>query len=226
MFKEAFILIGLLFYALICSCSYNGFYYENRRNYVFQEAYSNDTLVISDYILFGTYRRKRLDYGIVRLNNDSLFTVFKEAINKTELPIYFESKGRNFSNKKIIEQYHSRAKHINPEDINVYANIKDVGDSKQIIIPVIKYNYHSENDCGAAGCDRYFITHLSLSVCIFENNKIVYYKKMRYVERVDVEHIPNYNYYNHYNYYQVPISQDKWDGLVKKVMKEYIERLE
>ena len=216
MFKRLFFFIGFLFFY---SCSYNGFYFENKRNFQFKESYSNDTLVINDYILFGTYRRKRLDYGIVRLNNDSLFTVFKEAINKTELPIYFESKGRNLSNKKIIERYHSRFKHINLEDIKIYANVKDVGDSKQTIIPVIKYNYHSENDCGAAGCDRYYITHLSLAIYILENNKVIYYKKMRCVEKSDFS-IPDY-----YNYYQVPIPPDNWDGLVKEVMKEYINRL-
>ena len=212
----------LLVLVFISSCSYYGYYYENRRNYVFQETYPNDTLVISDYILFGTYRRKRLDYGIVRLNNDSLFTIFKEAINKTSLPIYFESKGRNLSNKKIIERYHSRFKHISLEDMKIYANVKDVGDSKQTIIPVIKFNFHADTHAGTYGSAiKYYITHLSLSVFIFENNNIVYYKKMRHIEKVDDEYIPNY-----YNYYQVPIPPDNWDGLVKEAMKEYIERLE
>lgn len=212
-------LIINIFLLCVCigSCSYHGFYYENRRNYVFQEAYSNDSLELGDYILFGTYRRKGLDYGNVTLNNDSLFTIFKKSINKTGLTICFGDKGKNLSNKKIIERYHSRAKHISPEDINVYANIKDNPNSKRIIIPVIKFNFYTDRTTTGSGGD--YITHLSLAIYVLEKNNVVYYKKMRHMEK-------QHDLSAHLNDFQVPILQEKWDKLVLDVMKEYIERLE
>ena len=215
--KLTFTISVLLLTLFIGSCSYHGFYYENRRNHVLQETYSNDTLVLGDYILFGTYRRKGLDYGNVTLNNDSLFNIFKKSINKTGLTICFGDKGKNLSNKKIIERYHSRAKHISPEDINVYANIKDNPNSKRIIIPVIKFNFYTDRTTTGSGGD--YITHLSLAIYVLEKNNVVYYKKMRHMEK-------QHDLSAHLNDFQVPILQEKWDKLVLDVMKEYIERLE
>ncbi len=217
--RLCFMISILLTFVFIGSCSYHGFYYENRRNYVFQEVYSNDTLVVGDYILFGTYNHKQLNYSEVNLNSDSLFSIFKKSINKTGLTICFGDKGKNLSNKKIIERYNSQSKHIGSEDINVYPNIKDGADSKRIIFPVIKFNFRTDNHCGSAGCDEFYITNLSLSIFILENNNVIYYKKLRHTEKSDL------SFPDHHSFYQLPIPQEKWNNLVKDAMKEYIERL-
>lgn len=215
--RLCFVISFLLALVFINSCSYYGYYFEDRRNYVFQEAYLNDSLELSDYILFGTYRRKRLDYGNVRLKSDSLFTIFKESISKIQLPISFDRNIRNRSNKRIIDTYHSRAKHISAENIKGYTNIEDVSDSKRIIIPVIKFNFYTDRTTSGSGGD--YITHLSLAIYVLEKNNVVYYKKMRHMEK-------QHDLSAHLNDFQVPIPQEKWDNLVKEVMKEYIERLE
>ena len=214
------VLYFVLILFLINSCYYiEGCYHQNRKSYMFKESYSNDTLFVSDYILFGTYRRKRLEYGVVRMNNDSLFNIFKESVNNAELPIYFDNKERNLSNKNMIESYHSRASDIDIESINRFTTIEFTDDLKRVMIPVIKFNFHSDNHCGSPGCDKYYVTHLSLSIYIIENNELIYYKKIRCVEKSDFS-IPDY-----YDYYQVPIPKEKWNTVLKKVMKEYTERL-
>ena len=219
MFKRLYI-IGFFSCLLFFSCSYHGFYFDNKRNHQAKESYSNDTLFLSDYILFGTYSQKRLNYGIVRLKSDSLFTIFEKSIKKTQLPISINN-NRNVSNKRIIDKYHSRAKHIKAENIKVYTKASKMGNSKRVIIPVIKFNFNTDNHCSDAGCDTYYVVHLSLAIFILENNEVIYYKKMRHEEKLDDDNIPDY-----YNYYNVPIPKEKWDKLVLDVMKEYIERLE
>ena len=54
-----------------------------------------------------------------------------------------------------------------------------------------------------------------------KNNRVIYYKQMRYVEKV---YSKNHSY--DFEDFYIPIAQKHWNGLVREVMKEYIERLE
>lgn len=206
---------------MLSSCGSQGYYFENKRNYHFQESYTNDSLYVGDYVMFGTYMRERLNYGMVRLNNDSISSVFSQAVKGTSLPISFQNNGRNLSNQQIISSFQSRARHVSKNTIIDLIKTIRIDNSSKVIIPVIKFNYHTYNGGSVAGVTKYFVTNLSLSIFIIENNEIIYYKKMRYEVRADDEHISRYH-----KYYPLPIPQEKWDGLVKEVMREYIERLE
>lgn len=206
---------------ILSSCGTNGFYFENKKNYHFQESYTNDSLYIGDYVMFGTYMRRRLNYGVVRLNNDSIFSVFSQAVKSTSLPTTIQSNGRNLSNQQIISSFQSRARHISKNTIIDLVKTYRIDNSSKLVIPVVKFNFSTRSYGGPEGLTTYYITNLSLSVFILENNEIIYYKKMRYDEvRDDDEYIPYYLDYIH-----LPIPQERWDGLVQEVMKEYIERI-
>lgn len=220
--RYRFILIIALLFLILCSCTSNSYYFQNKNNYILQGNYSNDSLVLRNYILFGTYRRERLDYEIARLDNDSLFNIFKLSLEELQIPIKIDDRNINLSNKNIIDKYQSRYKNLDGEYLKQVVN--STNKKMKVIIPVIKFNYYIDSHLDIAGPnDDYFICHFSLSIFIVHNNEIVYYKKMRHKESKDMEHYPySYNSF-HLN---IPIPQEQWDGLVNEVMKEYIERLE
>lgn len=209
------------FLLLIYSCtSKSGYIYKQKRFYHFETSYNiNDTLHLSDYILYGLYDQVGLkNFDIVYLNDDSLFNKFIDSFELLELPLNLNNAHNNKITESFLKNRYSRYKKIDKDYIKAIAKKQD---EKTFIIPIIFKYFKSIRHGGIAGADTYptFYCHFSLAVFIIKNNKIIYYKQMRHVESVDSEFHP-YKFED----FKIPIPQEHWDGLVKEVMREYIER--
>jgi hypothetical protein len=148
-------------------------------------------------------------------NEDSFFNMFKSGVQKLPILLAIEDKNDNKTNEYFeINKYH-KFEEIDTTLIKEMASIK--GYSK-ILIPVITMNYY--NAGFAPGTRGDYIKYLTISVFIIENNSIVYSKSLWHVQDV-------YSASHPYKYrdYHIPIPQEHWDGIIKDLMKEYIERL-
>jgi hypothetical protein len=76
----------------------SGYIFEQKRYYHFENSYDkNDSLYLSDYILFCIHSKSGLNnFGKVSLNEDSLFHKFKDSFNSLNL---LRSIGGDYSNK-------------------------------------------------------------------------------------------------------------------------------
>lgn len=218
-------LISLVFVLLIgCKLS-NTYIPDERRNYIINEKYSfKDTLFIKNYILYGN-----ADVGTihnpwkrVELNSDSLIDIFKISISKIESinvcvnkPLFNRVKSDSYRSNPLLKY-----KKI---DRNEIISLARIGLNEISLIPVINFSFYSTRWSGSGQSDTYprFICHFNIAVFIVKNEEIIYYKQMRYVEKVNSEFYP-YEFED----FHIPIPQKHWDGLVREVMKEYIERLE
>lgn len=217
-----------LFFVIISGCKLSKTYKpDEKRFYVFNNTYSSsDSLYFQNYVLYAIARKGELvaEDTRVRLNSDSLIKVFKNSISQlkevrmnidTSTPLLNRVNSSYFSNPEF------RYKLYDKDYIISLANKE-----KDVIsfVPVVGLLYDTFRSASlGAGADTYpmLICHLSIAVFIIKNEEILYYKQMRYVESVDGEFHP-YAYHD----FNIPIPQEHWDGLVREVMKEYIERLE
>jgi hypothetical protein len=216
------ILILLVFVLVLSSCfSKDGYIYKQRRFYQFDSYYiSKDTLFMNEFILYGTNTRHSIkNYVEVSLNSDSLKTIFDRALTKTAVPIIFQKSSKNLGISIFKENPKLKFKKININDLFdiAYNNANNFK-----LIPVIALNFTTSTGLSTSGADTYphFLCFLDIAIFVIKNNKLVYFKNMVHMEKVDGEYHP-YKYED----FHIPIPQEHWDGLVREVMKEYIERL-
>ena len=219
------ILIFLIL-CLIVGCKLSKTYIpDQKRFYILDETYYNkDTLFIENYILYGVEHTKTLhsSWRKVDTNSDSLIQIFRNSINQIqEINTVFNDSLINKKNEDFYLNPRLEYKKIDKEDIILLAS-KDTNTVS--LIPVFLTSFGEVRD-PSLGAGEYtypeLICHLSLAVFIVKKNQIIYYKKMRYVEIVHRKYHP-YDYED----FHIPIAQEHWDGLIRVVMKEYIERLE
>jgi len=207
---------------IIYSCkSKNGYLYEQKGYYNFEPTYNrNDSLYLSDYILYSLHSKSGHDkFGSVNLNDDSLFNIFKASLKRLDLPIKYNTVNNNKLTDEFIRNHFLKYKNIDKEYIK---RMTKQLNGKTAVIPIILKLFNKFTNVSSGGADTYpsYICHFSLAVFIIKNNKIIYYKQMRHVESVYGEFHP-YKYED----FHIPIPHEHWDGLVREVMKEYIERM-
>lgn len=218
--KNTYLIIGLFLITLLTSI-FNSCQLNNRGVFFLDDYNQKDSLQIQKYILFSTYERKRLNYGIVRSDSDSLFEIFKNSLIKLDLPIDLDSKSKNIVNQRIINNYHSSYNVIDRIDYDsIISYLGEVNLDENILLPLIKFNYMKSHDASSAGVDVYYIGQLTIVFFIIKNNNVIYANEAFHSERVDSEYHPYA-----YSDFNIPIPQEDWDNLVKKIMREYTERL-
>ena len=218
------LLLSLVF-GVVLSCKLSKTYIpDGKRFYKFNDTYSStDTLFIRNFIMYGNADMGTLHdpWRRVRLNSDSLIHVFKTSISKIEaVNISVNDQIFNRVNNSYYSNPLLKYKKIDKEMLISFAS----NDTSVLsLIPVILFSFNASRWSGSGQFDTYprLICHLNIAVFIVKNQEIIYFKQMRYVEKVDGEYHP-YEFED----YHIPIPQEHWDGLVQEVMKEYIERLE
>jgi len=216
------ILILLGFVLLFNSCfSKTGYVYKQRRFYHFESYYSNkDTLYMNDFIMYGINTKNSIkNYIEVNINYDSLINIFKHSLINTDAPIILEKSRQNLGISIFKENHMGKFRKINKDDLFEIAKINT---NNFKLIPVIRLNFTTSTGLTTSGADTYphFLCFLDIAIFVIKNNKIVYFKNMTHMESVDGEFHP-YKYED----FHIPIPQEHWDGLVREVMKEYMERL-
>jgi hypothetical protein len=227
---KLFLYIGILVLLAACHTVTNGYYHSQRKSYHFEEKYFKaDTLRFQYYIINGmaTAGGNGRHYWspVNHLNFDSLFNHVEKSLIKLDIPILIE---KNLINKytKNLYSYNKTVNPTNQQKINIdtlKSIVNTKGNNELIFIPIVNFYFDQvRTGAGPAGLDPYptFVCHLTISIFIFRNNEIIYHKRMRHTEMVDAEYHP-FSYLD----FKIPIPQEHWDGLVREVMKEYIEQL-
>ena len=201
------------------SCKSNFFLNKEIQLFHFQNSYNKqDSLHLSDFIFYGISEEPNFRLKI-DLNDDSLYNILKGSLSKLKLPIHYKSNKTNYSNLSYFIDKYLPYEKINKSLIFKSANSFN---DKHLIFPVLQLYFRQRInfDPSITVYPRYYC-YLSLAIFIVKNREVLYYKQVRHEEVVNKEYHP-YEFED----YHVPISQENWDGLVKEVMKEYIERLE
>ena len=206
MIKIVFIILSSL---LIQSCvhNYGDYLHHGKRHYIFGESYNlNDTISVGDYQI----------YTSVWKDHDSLYNHFSEALINTEIPILFSDSSKNVHINDFRDNRYLYARKIDDTKIKEQAGAC-LNCTNLVMVPIISIRYEAVNYASGAGSNILYSCRITLSIRLVKDNEIVYFKQMRIVEYGDRDNYRNYNF---------PIPQEKWDGLLREVMKEYIERLE
>ena len=205
MIKLVFIILSSLTLSA-CVHKYGDYLHDEQRRYIFSESYDlNDTISIGDYQI----------HSNVWKDHDSLYNHFSEALINTEIPIHFSDSSKNVQINDFRENRYLYKRKINDSIIKQHAGVC-LNCTNLVMVPIISIRYEATNYASGAGSNILYSCRINLSIHLVQNNKIVYFKQLRIVEYGDRENYRNYNF---------PIPQEKWDGLVREVMKEYIERL-
>jgi hypothetical protein len=214
-FQKLFYL-SMLF--LIFGCNSSIYNYTNRKHYTFEKSYkSNDSLLFEKYILFGL-SFEGLKNRKIAIENDSIMNIFIHSINKLGLPIQTSNKIENIEQLNCTTGKILKYKNINKKCLKESFIQKKY---KAYILPIISLSFGKSTHLSTAGADKYphFVVILDVAIFIIKNDEVYYYKQMSYVESIDSEYHP-YKFED----YKIPIPQKHWDGLVKEVMREYLER--
>lgn len=101
-----YIIAILVSFILIYSCkSKSGYLLEQKRYYSFEPTYNkNDTLYLSEYILYGLHSKSGHNkFGSVNLKDDSLFNIFKTSLKRLDLPIKYNTVNDNCN--KLTDEF-------------------------------------------------------------------------------------------------------------------------
>lgn len=190
-----------------------GYYKHHQRRFIFEPIYNHsDTLIMSNYVLYGNSFRHSKNHKVEH-NDDSLFNILKGSFSKLAIPLindtpYINKTSEEFENN-IYQKYNKNFE-------NAILNLAAEGNKDNWqLIPVVTFNYHIYHIAGYN-----LLTDLLISLFIVHQNEIKYYKHLRYPHSESIDGSPPKEAHS-----WLPIPQEHWDGIVKDVMKEYIERL-
>lgn len=220
--RHFFYILVIISSALSCKLSHS-YIPDEERFYTFVESYSSlDTLNIENFIMYGSADMGGLHdpWRKVDLNSDSLIQIFKKSISHIKgINLHFND---SLKNKKNSSHYANPSLQYKKIDKEAIISLASKDNNSTSLIPVIQFAFNASRWSGSGQFDTYptLICHFNIAIFIVKNQDIIYSKQMRYVEKVDGEFYP----YIFEDFY-IPIPQLHWDGLVREVMKEYIERM-
>ena len=205
MIKLVFIILSSLT-LFACVHKYGEYFLHEHRHHIFGESYNfNDTISVGN---FQIHSNKWKD-------PDSLYNHFIKALINTELPIYFPDSSKNVQINDFRENRYLNARKMDQAQIKELAE-SCINCTKLVMVPIISIRYEATRFGSSAGGDILYSCSIEIAMNLVRYDEIVYYKQVRIVELGDRENYRNFSF---------PIPQEKWDGLVREVMKEYIERL-
>jgi len=177
-------------------------------------------MYLSDYILYNLQILGGLNnYSEIYLNEDSLFSLFKISINKLDLPLIIADENKNLKTPDFINNPLLKYKKINKNSLFSIANNNP---NKLSIIPILRQNFTTSTHKTTSGADPYphYLCSLNIALFVISDNKVIYFKNIFHMESVYAEYHP-YKFED----FHIPIPQEHWDGLVREVMREYVERM-
>jgi hypothetical protein len=190
---------------------------KDRMRHSFLKSYNeSDSLFLNDIICFGL-SGEGFGYRNINVDRDSLAKIFTNSLAKLNLPVNITPDKIRVYNKRCLNGEYVRKKNI---DFDCLKMLRRRNNNEYTILPIIELMFSKSYNVNAAGSDTDYITLLSISIFIFKNDEVVYFKKMSHLERVYSEFHPYL-----YTDFNIPIPEEHWDGLVREVMNEYIERL-
>ena len=215
--NRSILVIAVVLLILVVFNSCGVYRQKDRMRQTFLKTYNlSDSLFLNDIICFGL-SGEGLRYRNINVDRDSLSKIFVNSLVKLNLPVNITPEKTRIYNKRCINGEYVRKKNI---DFECLKKLRRRNNNEYTILPIIELMFSKSYNVNAAGSDTYYITLLCISIFIFKNDEVVYYKQMGHSERVDSEFHP-YSYTD----FNIPIPQKHWDGLVREVMKEYIDRL-
>ena len=216
------LLIILILFFLMLGCNTNLKYRETNRCWdVVNKHYSyKDTLFVKDYIVCYTAKEEDDDIftfnrsrRMTPINADSVFDVFRNALNKTGLPIKYDSISRNRCSYDIKKKYPKIWRRRSKEILELFSI-----ENRVVLVPYINiYETWGVVLKGSPATEGDFFRNSFLSIGLFivQNDKVVYKKTVR--------HVVSLNYESR----EDPIirqTQVHWNKLVELGMKDYRER--
>lgn len=212
------IIVYILLLVLANSCGLNKRPVDEKQYFHFEESYKEiDTLYLKDYIIYNTSKGR--DYRLdIKKDDDSLFSILKSSLEKTEINLKHIDSNHNYAKLSFFPD-----EYLTYEKINKSLIFKSASDfpDKYVIFPVVQI-YHNRITNFEATKPGYPKLSCSISLAIFivKNREVLYYKQARYNKTVSEEDHP-YEYED----FNMLIPREKWNGLVDKAMKEFMERL-
>ena len=235
-FKQAAHLFVL--FLVLSGCTYS---YLNRRHQVVKKKYEKDTLFISSHILcIGLYRYSLSlwEFGSPptldiqanfqnNINTDSLYKSFKISMGRANIPAPIQYDNRsaiNHCDDSFLEKKKMKFKDFQKEKI-----LEIIGDTKgkTVLFPAIFIENDYRNEASgkiiggeAMGGGSYYIKNwvLRILILIIQDNEIAYLRAGMYIG-------DSYWVGNKQNP-TILLEQKHWDKLIKRIMKDYIDRLE
>jgi hypothetical protein len=231
-FRLRYPLIVLLFVVNSCGLffpHYEGAFYTTitRGYYIFEEHYNaQDTLIIKDYLFFGKQDSKyngRLDR--LECGTDSIFSIYKNALKNTGLPITFDLNGVNRVNDttSVFNQFQGLfdVARINKRKVHHVRDLAKDYDDHLVLIPVvhidlsIPYPSLYRNYAGF-----YYHLNLCFTAFIFKNQELIYRKDLTYHNEFRGKY-----QIDKYDACDVHIPIEVINSLVHYVMLDYKKRL-
>jgi hypothetical protein len=218
--KPRIVLIFLLSVFLCHSCWMSR--YQNEGKKYFNSYYDkNDTVYLKDYILCSSMRNMFIGNktSAYYINPDSIFGIFKNSLEQFDFPIKFYSKSNVYCDSSF---YLKRLTNIKSDEIIVSETIESIGSGKIQMVPVILIDNSdmvvgSVSPAGALNTQKSRSTFLRIIIYLTRDDQIIYKKAMFYSAKPA--------YVNDGQKVEVNIKQEHWNELMRRIMKEYVQRL-
>lgn len=216
--------ILFIFTLILVSSCVKYYKYTNRFRKITEKNYSlTDTIYVKDFILCNNSRdmNKLLNPigDVVPINEDSVLSIFKNAVSKLGASIEFIPMGENHCDYDFHRNHHLSFRKMNIEKIMKIGNNLS---GKTVLLPVIYIENLYENQIYflssgvPAGGDLIRNSYLKIAMFILQDEEVIYFRSAKHgtiSSHEDFEEEPKRQ------------TQENWDKLVKMVMSDYIERL-
>jgi hypothetical protein len=220
---------GFVFLLVSISGCHREFSKVSRGSHTTQKQYAlQEPLRIKDYSLYNA--KASLSFEVnstpAPINGDSLMQVFWKSFEKLDLPTELRlSEGKNQVDSAFYDDYVIKIRKIDEQWVK---DIADADASTPILVPIIHILTRNSftsfiSSGGLAGSNGFnVVSFVNLIVYVVEDGEIVYSRHVRHSSditkansREEAEAIP-----------PAPlVTQEHWDELVRRAMKDYIKRL-
>lgn len=231
-FRLRYLLIVLLFVVNSCGLffpHYDGPFYSylTKGYYIFEEHYNaQDTLIVKDYLFFGKYNWKydgRLDR--LECGTDSIYSIYKNALKDTGLPITFDLNGVNrvYDTSSVFNEFQGifDVSTINKRKVHHVRDLAKDYDDQLVLIPVVHIDKAiTANSMSRNYAGLYYRVNLCFTAFIFKNQELIYRKDLTYHNEFRGKY-----QIDQYDACDVHIPIEVINSLVHYVMLDYKKRL-
>jgi hypothetical protein len=211
--------ITILLILLLSSC-FTSLKTRERRHQVVQKNYDlGDSLHISTVFLCNYNRLGQDSIREVRINRDSVFSIFKNSLSKLNLPIIYHDIDYHCDDK-LLKNYYMKISKIDTCKILDLTRNKKESVHLTVVLSLEKWDVSNWSFTPRLVPNRQEqrVYYIQLVVFIIKRNTITYSRQFTFCGDVlDIDYLnldPKTN-----------INQKHWDELVEKTMKDYVKRL-
>lgn len=184
--------------------------------------YFKDSLYVNDFVIQSKHSKSTFSkWEVLEIDADSVKNLFDSSLTQTKLNVYFNTNGENRVNEQFLDNTYMKPRKVNRDTILFYS--KDNSKDYTVLFPIVSFSSDSFSTSafgfsGVVPGESMYHIRLTLTIYLIKNGEIIY------IGQVRTSHVHQINdRYNEDNKQKIPL--ERWDGLVKEAMDEYIERL-